>query len=139
MNHRIIAVTIFLSSLIAILIGYILLHPDLFGICAKNLASNCLDQSLSFGVGEPLYVGIRFFPILFLVLIFVPKEVFGLWWRVLLPFFIISLLFICTSPVEHSLLTPDRTEVTEKLVWLIMAVSVCVIAYKYWRLRRAGK
>lgn len=136
MNHRIIAVVLFIASLVAILIGYFLLHPEIIGLCPRGLDMNCLNQNLSFGIGEPLYWSIRWLPVLFLSLAFVRREVFIAWWKVMIWFFILALLLIVISPTTQTFFTPDRTTVTDLVVKVIVIVSIVVVLWKYWRLSK---
>ena len=139
MSHRIIAGSLFVLSLLAIPIGYFLLHPDLIGLCPKNVAANCLDQNISFGIGEPLFRSIRLLPGLFFIMIFFRKEIFITWLKVIIGVAIIALLLIAISPPTHYFLTPDRTEMTDMMQKVIIIVSIAVILWKYWRLSRVAK
>jgi len=136
MNQKIITVTLFITSLFAIIMGYFLLHPELFMTCPARLYSNCIAEFWSEGIASPLYWGLRWLPPLFFVLIFVRPEIFRAWWKVILPLSIVALLLICISPPLPDFYTPDRTNVTERMVWLIEIVSAFVIGWKYWRLSR---
>jgi hypothetical protein len=139
MSHRSVAILLFILSLVLIPIGYFLLHPDLIRLCPKNLDANCLSQSISFGVGKPLFWSTWLLPPLFFVLIFVKREVFNAWWKVILPISILALYLIIVSPPLQDFLTPGRTQVTSIMVKLIVISSLVVIAWKYWRLSRVSK
>ena len=136
MNHRVIPILLFVLSLLGILFGYFLMHPDLVGLCPKNLDANCLSESINFGIGSPLYWSTRLLPLLFLVLIFVRKEVFTAWWKVTVWFALVAMYFIVTAPPLPALLTPDRTEVTDFMVKVVVIVSAVVVAWKYYMLSR---
>ena len=137
MNHRIIAGVLLGVSLIGIGVSYLLLrHPDLVGLCPVGFETNCLDGFLLFGVAKPFYWGTRFLPLIFLVLIFVRKEVFNAWWKVFLPFFLVAFFFILTAEPLGSLLWPDRTFMTERMVQILVGISALVIVWKYWRLSK---
>ncbi len=139
MSHRVISIMLCAVSLAAIPLGYFLLHPDLIGLCPKNLNANCLSESIDFGIGKPLYWSIRWLPLLFFVLIFVRKEVFATWWKVTGLVAVVALLLIVTSPVMPAFLTPDRTEMTDLMQKVFVIISVIVIAWKYWWLSRNAK
>jgi hypothetical protein len=45
-------------------------------------------------------------------------------------------LLVVISPPLPTFLTPDRTQMTDLMVKLIVVISLAVILWKYWRLRR---
>lgn len=135
MNHRITAGLLFLVSLITILLGYFLMYPELTKWCLA-VGFNCFGDNWTFGVGQPLFWSTRWLPPLFLVLIFVRKEVFAAWWKVILWFAVPALLLIVISPPLPAFLTPDRTQMTDLMVKIIVVVSLAIILWKYWRLYR---
>ena len=140
MNHKVVAVILFALSLLAILFGYFLLSPWLIGLCPID--SYCLDDSLNFGIGYPLYLSIRILPLIFFTLIFVRKEVFSTWWKIITPLSILLLFIIISTPYEYHgwiQLWPDRTAMTHLMVYVFVIVSIIVILWKYWRLSRTPK
>ncbi len=131
MSHRVIA-SIFLGlSLICIGTGYLILHPVLLGICPQNISGTCLNQDLVFGVGKPLYWSTYWLPMIFLVLIFVSKEVFTFWWRLTLPIAIIGFILIANTPPLGQLFGPDRTTMTAWVVKCLVVFSAALIALRY--------
>jgi len=133
-----IAIGLLILLLITIAVGYLLLNPWLFGICQPSLY--CLDNSVGPALATPLYWGTHWLLPLSIVLIFVRREVFNSWWKVALPLGILSLILILISPPIHGFIDePDRTTVTEMMVWIIDVVSTIVILWKYWRLSRTPK
>lgn len=139
MRHRFIAGFLFLSSCALIGIGYLLLNPELIVQCPSDPYSNCNSQFWSLGIGSPLYWGIAYLPPLFLALVFVRKEVFAAWWRIILPFAVVALLIISATTELGTLLTPDRTLTTKYMSLLIVGVSALVVAWKYWRLSKTNQ
>jgi hypothetical protein len=139
MNHRFVSIFLFIVSLVLIPVGYFLLHPDLVGLCQNNSGGNCFDDSISFGIGKPLFWSTWLLPLLFFGIIFVKREVFNTWWKVILPIAVVAFYAIAISPPLQDFMTPGRTEVTSLMVKLIVIVSLVVIAWKYWRLSRASK
>lgn len=139
MTHRYISLGLVVISLVAIPIGYFLLHPSIIGFCPKNIDTNCLNEAISFGVGKPLFWSIWPLSFLFLGLAFVKKEVFALWWKIILPVTLLGFYFIAISPPLHDFLIPGRTEVTALVVKIIILISILAIAWKYWRLSRIPK
>jgi hypothetical protein len=136
MNHRVISIGLFVLSILAILSGYFLMYPAVTNWC-EVFVINCFTDNWTFGIGQPLYWSTRLLPVLFLALIFVRREVFNAWWKVILPLSIPAFLLIAISPPLPDFLTPDRTEMTDTMVKLIVIVSAIVIAWKYWQLHRA--
>lgn len=137
MNYRIIPALLLLLTFCLIVIGYLLLHPWLIGFCPLN--SYCLDDSVDFGIGKPLYWSIYPLTLLFFLLIFVKKEVFSFWWKAILPFAAIALYFVVTAPELHAFLTPDRTEMTDFMTKAIVAISLIIIVGKYSWMFVAGR
>jgi hypothetical protein len=135
MNHRVIAGMLLILSLVAIAVGYLLLNPWLIGLCSTN--SYCLDSSLIPALGTPLFWGMQWLPLLFFILIFIRREVFSAWWKVILPLSIPAIWIIIISPPFPDFLVTDRTTITALMVKLIMIISTIVVAWKYWRLYRA--
>jgi hypothetical protein len=137
-SSRIVSIVLFILSLGSILLGYLLLHPELVGWCAKNLTENCLSQNVTIGLGKPLFWSTYLLPILFFILIFVKPEVFKTWAKVFVPFAIVGLLFIMIAPpIGNPLhLEIDRTRMTQLVVEFLFGLSVVIVAWKYWRLRR---
>lgn len=135
MNHRVVSGVLLILSLLGILSGYLISHQEVLSLCESGQAG-CVNQSLLFGVGHPLYLSIYLLPVLFAVLLFVRKEVFSFWWKAMLPFALVGLFFIVISPPLPELLTPDRTFVTERVVWILVGISIILIAWKYWRLHK---
>ena len=138
MSNRVISISLFVLSLIAIPVGYFFIHPELFNWCQSD-QFGCISQQISFGIGKPLFWSTRWLPVLFFFLIFVRKEVFTTWWKTILWFAVPALLLIVSSPSLPAFLTPDRTEMTDLMVKLIVIISLIIIAWKYWRLNRAEK
>ena len=138
MTHRIIAAVLFVLSFGSIGLGYLLLHPELVGWCAPGLSANCLSQQLAFGVGKPLYWSIRLLPLIFFALIFVRREVFITWIKVLTPFAVLGIWLMLVSPPLGDPLRLEfgRTEMTKMVVQFLAILSAFVIAWKYWRLNR---
>src|SRR3990167_2617188 len=139
MIHRIIAAVLFLLSLGGIGLGYLLLHPELIGWCNDpQFSGNCLDQSLVFGLGVPLYWSTHLLPLIFFALIFVRREVFITWAKVLIPFAVLGIWLILVSPPLGDPLRLEfgRTEMTKMVVQFLAVLSMVVIAWKYWRLNR---
>ena len=133
MNQRKIPIILFVLSLALIFLGYLLMYPVLTNWCLK-IGLNCFSDSWTFGIGQPLFWSIRWLPALFFVLIFVRKEVFTTWWKVIIWVAVPALLLIAISPPLPAMLTPDRTQMTELMEKLIVIVSIAVITWKYWRL-----
>ena len=133
MNHRAVAGLLCIVSVAAIGLGYLLLHPEIIGLCPKGLGGNCLGQDIAFGIGSPLYWGIRWLPFFFFALIFVRKEVFQSWWKFAAIFSILPLLFIFVSAPVGEMFDPSRSLVTERMVQLFVIASALFIAWKYWR------
>ncbi len=138
MNHRVVAGTLCLISIGAIILGYYISHPELAGWCEGD-QSDCMSQAVLFGIGHPLYLATRWLPFFFFALIFVRKEVFQSWWRFGALFAILPLLLIIVSPPLGEMFTPDRTLITERMVQLFVIASTLFIAWKYWRLRKVRK
>jgi magnesium-transporting ATPase (P-type) len=141
MDHRLIAPLLFVSSLVAILIGYVLYeHPAVLGLCAPDTPNYaCLSQDVFYGIAHPLYFNIRLLPFLFLALMFVRNEVFYSWLRFFAVISIIAIILIVSAPpVAHDFLPvlPDRSQMTELMVRFVVLASAVFIAAKYALLRR---
>jgi uncharacterized membrane protein YfhO len=137
MKHRIIAIILFAMSLIGILIGYFLLHPEIFISCPMTEYSNCISEFWSEGFASPLFWSTRWLPPLFFILIFVRREVFRAWSKVIVWVVVPALLAVFISPPLPTFLSPDRTQTTDFMVKFIVTISLAVILWKYWRLSRA--
>ena len=135
MIHRVIAGGLLLLSLAAIIAGYLLSDPRVTGWCIGD-AGGCISQSTIVGIGNPLYLGIRWLPVVFLALLFVPDKVFKTWWHIVLPLSILGFIVIAMTPPLGESLGPDRTTVTEYVAEFITVVSALVIAWKYWQISR---
>ncbi len=140
MNHRLFGIILLILVIVGMAAQYLIFHSWIIGICGNQVY--CLDYSTYIGVGEPLYWGLPWLLPLCLIVIFVRREVFNAWWKVILPLAIIALFIIINTPYEYQGITfylLDRTQVTERMVWLIDLVSAIVIIWKYWRIWRMGK
>ena len=138
MNYRNVAIALLVLSLLSILLGYFLMYPAITNWCG-GMGINCFGDDWTSGVGEPLFWSTWLLPILFFGLIFVRREVFNAWWKVILPISVIALYLIAVSPPLQDFMTPGRTQVTSLMVKFIVIVSLLVIAWKYWRLSRNSK
>jgi hypothetical protein len=133
MRHRIIAGGLFLVSLALVGIGYMYKFPVSVGWCPPENVY-CISSTEYAEYGLPLYIGLRYLPLVFLVLLFVRKEVFETWWKVLAPFFLLLIyVFFKTPGLSHAWiqLTPDRTGMVLIMVNVILVVSAVVIVGKY--------
>lgn len=128
--------TLFLVSVAGIGLGYALSHPETVGLCVGN-GPGCISQSILFGIGHPLYLSIRWLPFLFLLLVFVPRDIFIAWAKFAWWAALVALFFITGSPPIGNALhyTPDRTQVTAFMAHAFVIVSLLLIAWKYWRTR----
>ena len=93
MNHRVTATILCVFSLVAIAVGYFLLHPSLLGLCSDP-SRNCLSEFWRYGIGKPLFWSTYWLPIFFFALMFIRKEVFQSWWKFAAIFSILPLLLI---------------------------------------------
>lgn len=133
-NHRFVSGVLLILSVAAIGFGYLLLwRPDLLGMCPAGIM--CLEEFWTFGVGQPLFWGLRLLPVLFLVLVFVRREVFNTWLKCTWWLAVVGLILIALTPYQFTGYMPDRTKITGLVVEVYVAVSFLVIAWKYWRLR----
>lgn len=136
MKHRYVAAALFVLSLLLIFVGYLLYErPEIFGLCSSE--EECFDHYLFYGVAKPLYRSIELLPPLFLVLIFVRREVFITWAKVAAVLFPIALwIIVSTLPFsgEFFPVFPTRPEMTELMVRLVVIASAITIALKYIRL-----
>ena len=137
MNHRVVAGLLCMVSVVAIGLGYLLLHPVIIGWCSPEIDVNCLGESIAFGIGSPFYWSIRWLPFFFFALIFVRKDIFQSWWKFGVLFAILPLLLIVVSPPIGEMFTPDRTLITERMVQLFVIASALFIGWKYWHLRKS--
>ena len=135
-----------IGSGLALLTGYVLSNPLLFGICNRIYSFNdqlgCLDWSIS-AVGEPLLI---FSAIIFLFLIsflfireraFLPWLWFALWW---LPLSMI-VIYVASSG-ENSwmpLYSHSQGEVALFMASLFTIISLGIIAYKQFNLGKNSK
>ncbi len=136
MKQKIIAAGLVVVSLILIGVGYVLAKdPSLFGLCDPGSTLNCLDQSIKWGIGETLYLGIQSLPILFLVTFFVRPDVFRLWWKFALPFAIFAFwVVIGISPWGGGgFMSYSRTEYTRFFSLWLTSSSLILIALKTFR------
>lgn len=130
-KHRLISVSLFILSVLAIYAGYFLLqHPSL------------LDYNIIYGIAQPLYLSIRWLPFLFLILVFVSPKVFFFWVRIILPLALIALFLIVTAPITSSFY-PDRVLMTEWMTYTLVVVSLVLIVAKYiwlfWKKKELNK
>ncbi len=141
MNHRLIAGLLFALSLGGIFVGYALLRdPELLGLCVGYGEGSCLHESITFGIAKPLFWGTRLLPLLFLVLIFVPKKIFDLWVKFALFAAPIPLLLILISPASTpSMFTPWRSDVTAPLVNLFVGLSFAFLLLQLALLHKKKK
>lgn len=139
-NHRIIAIALFITSCLAILLGYVLYrHPELLGLCG-SVNPDCLSSDVLFGIAQPLYLGLYWLPPLFFFLIFVHREVFFFWLKAISVFTLLGLILIMQSPDLPTSLFPARATVTEWVVHVLVILSLVFIAVKYaWLFREKQK
>lgn len=138
MKYQTVAIILFILSLLSILLGYFILYPAITNWCG-GLNINCFSDNWTSGVGEPLFWSTWLLPILFFGLIFVRREVFNAWWKVILPVSVAAFVIIVISPPLQDFMTPGRTEVTSLMIKIIVIVSLAVILWKYWRLSKVSK
>jgi hypothetical protein len=113
--------------------------PSIFNLCPDTPGVNCFHQYTKEGIGEPLFLTTYLLPPLFFALIFMRKEVFDLWWKIFLPFAALGLLLIALSPAVPTLQLPDRVFISERVVWVLFALSVFAIVTKYIQLAKGVK
>lgn len=134
MTHRAVSSSAAAISVLLILFGYIISKQSgLIGLCAYK--DGCMSETLFYGIAQPLFLSIYLLPPLFFALIFVRKEVFSIWWKVMLPVAIVFLVIVVWAPPLGGLFTPDRTLVTRALSNIFVTLSILVIGWKYWTLR----
>lgn len=133
-NHRFISGLLLIVSLGAVGIGYLILQqPQLFGLCSLN--TPCYSEFWTYGLAKPLFWGLRLLPVLFLVLVFVRREVFNTWLKCTWWLAVVGLILIALTPYQFTGYMPDRTKIAGLVVEVYVAVSFVVIVWKYWRLR----
>jgi hypothetical protein len=131
MKHRIIVGGLFLVSLILVGVGYIYSNPIAFGLCHDARCGGVNDIQL-FAMGFPLYKGLRYFPLLFLSLIFVRKEVFSTWWKIMLPVGLLQLLIVLQAPaIAPNILSIDRQHITLFMVLVASGLSAIIVVCKH--------
>ena len=126
-----------LLSIAGIMVGYSIIFPERVGLCVPNSVDrSCELKFPSSELGEPLYWGSVALASIFLILLFVPREVFKTWRKFAVPYIILATLLIAITPVHGNLATPNREQVTWWLSGLYVILSLIVILYRHIRLRK---
>jgi len=125
MKYRIIL--IFVILLLGIIFGFLkyLLHPETIGLCQNNGLCNSF---WSLGVAWPLHESLLYLIISIIPLIFLPFSFLKIWLKIMVPYFLIVLIFIIRTPdLCSGFLCWDRTLVASGFAKLFLILTVLII------------
>ena len=122
MNYKKIIDVLIGISVVFFVSGFLLsYHPEF-------LCSTALNAPCDYGFGESLFLGFGQLGIIFLILRFLPKEVFSTWLFFALWYVPLSIVWIMTiPPYGGAFLSPGRDNIILMLGGIYMAVSVVII------------
>ena len=135
MNYKkFLKISIFVS-LLGIVLGYILLYPETFGICSSE-NRDCI-YPLAFNFGEPLMFGLIPVTIAPIAMLFSSESVFKLWKKFALVYVPLSVLWIIFSPVSCN--APANMCFDKEMIsWItsvgFLVITLGIIIYKKFRL-----
>ena len=132
-KQRIIAIVLFVLSLLGILIGQIISQPNWIGICVDG-DYTCISKFPVFELGHPLFFGIPYLALVSFFLLFLRKEIFSAWGKYAIWYLPLAIIILAIAPPLTSGFGPDRTQLAIILGQLYVIISILVIAYKYIRL-----
>ena len=117
-------------SVILFAVGYVLLHPEIFGLCLPT-SSGC-NYPNEFTYGQPIVVGMPFLIIIFLLLLFLSEPIFKAWSKFLLVFVPLSVLFIVFLPTfcGNSIICLTKLLSIKLLGAVFLVISLAIIIYK---------
>lgn len=139
MRQKYIVALLFVLSLVAIGVGYIVWRvPDVVGICDFRPTpemGHCVEHDFLVGIIHPI-TELIYIPTLFLILFFVRHDVFKLWWKFALPFGLLLFFLVANHGLGgDGFLSFSRSEYTRPIAMWFVVTSLLLIALKTWRPR----
>lgn len=125
-------------SLVGFAVGYVLTNSIKFGICiSNNVVTDALCINLYERVGDPLFYGAGALAVVFFVLLFA-QYAFQAWKKFAVWFIpLATLLFVFyPEPGSGDLFSPYPEQVFQWVSGLYIIISLFLILYKYFSLRR---
>lgn len=131
-------------SIVASVIGFILMNPILFNICMDTYIFNdqlgCLDNS-SDSIGYPLFIFSLFAIFVSLFIIFVKEKVFYFWVKFSMFWVPLSLLLLALIDDRGGALGPNLYDISRSTVAFFMGglftvISLGIIVWKTLSLRK---
>lgn len=128
MKRRIILISIIL------LLGFVfwslkyLVQPEILGLCINN---GLCDSFWSLGVSWPLHESLLYLIASMIPFIFLPFSFLKIWLKIIIPYFIIALFFIISTPeVCSGIICFDRTLVASGFAKLFLILTILIIIVK---------
>ena len=139
MKHRIIIGILLALAVAGVVGGYSTFEAEKIGLCENKYSWDCYREYGQI-YGNPVYLLSLFLTPIFLLLLFLRKEVFFGWLKFGAWFIPLSALLIYVTPVmDTDLITPSKRTVTILLGQGFLVLSLFIIAWKSWRVRRQEK
>lgn len=137
MQHRLTLIIIFLCSLVGVVVAWLFTWPELLGFCPAYGAEGYYKCAFQYSsITEPfifLFIALAFTSI---ALLFCREIIFKVWWRFALIYMFLVLVIIFIAPDTAGFLQLDRELVTWWSTGGFVVISLALIFYKNWQLRR---
>lgn len=91
----------FISSIILMFIGFVLISPESIGLC---LPDGCMNSFRTFVIGQPLFYGMMPIVFTFLIFLFVRDDRIGDLYKKFIPFLVISIVLVAITPLDCNVL-----------------------------------
>ena len=122
---------IYLVSVLVInFIGFVILSPETFNLCSNN----CFTNSVTFGVGQPIFFGMAPITLIFIIFLFIKDEnKIDKLCKLFLYYIFISIIIITIMPLSCNALDPiciTKSTVAVFLGVLFLVVSLVKIIRK---------
>lgn len=118
-------------SVVGIVIGFVLIQPEKFGVCQPDEFFSCIEP-LGGKIGQPLFYGSIAVSIIFLLLFFLSQQYFKNWLKYVAWIIPVSILWIALEPVTcGSMVCFDKELATwwASGIYLVLSLAVIIVTY----------